>query len=576
MVQRWIPREYVQDQYVKLTRLNQDTLIVDEYVKEFERLSLLCDLDETEPLKMARFTRGLAKSIANKVDLLPYTTYDDVVKAARKVEAQQKDNQVKNTSRIPYKSHNPATRFDKGKNPMFPKRLENKVDERGERTCFKCGQKGHIATNCPKRNTLTIQEGGYVENEEQEEDSACDECEPEEGENSFCGVVRRVLYTEPVQDLQQRENLFNTCCKVKDRICSMIIDSGSCTDVVASELVNKLKLPTREHTKPYKLNWLDNDSGVRVRKQALVAFTVGNFCDERWCDVLPMTACQIFLGRPWQFDRKVVHNGVTNVYTVKTSEGKQVRLLPLPPKVEKEKEEKPNFLISKSKFEEMHDQEGTVFILVLKPISEKLVEGDYPPIIRPLLEEYHDVFPDELPNELPPIRGIEHAIDLVPGAALPNKAAYRCNPEQAKELQRQVEELMAKGFVRESLSPCAVPALLVPKKEGTWRMCIDSRAINNIIIKYRFPMPRLQDMLDELCGSKVFSKIDLRSGYHQMRIREGDEWKTAFKTKQGLYEWLVMPFGLCNAPSSFMRLMNEVLRPFLNKFIVVYLDDILV
>ena len=140
----------------------------------------------------------------------------------------------------------------------------------------------------------------------------------------------------------------------------------------------------------------------------------------------------------------------------------------------------------------------------------------------------------------------------MPSASLSNQPAYRSNLEETKELQRQVSELMEKGYVRKSMSLCIVPVILVPKKDGMWRMCIDCQAVKNIMVNYYHLIPRLDDMLDELHGACVFSKIDLKSRYYQMRMKEGNEWKTVFKTKYGLYEWLVMPFGLTNAPSTFM------------------------
>ncbi|XP_028552490.1 uncharacterized protein LOC114580129 [Dendrobium catenatum] len=217
-----------------------------------------------------------------------------------------------------------------------------------------------------------------------------------------------------------------------------------------------------------------------------------------------------------------------------------------------------------------------IMALVIKEQNESPPPVKIPKSIDLLLQQFSDIAPPKLPSGLPPMRAIQHQIEFLLGSSLPNLPHYKMSPNEHKVLQQIVAEMLEKQLIQPSLSPCAVPALLVPKKDGSWRMCMDSRSINKITIKFRFPMPRMEDMLDKLSGAHVFSKLDLRSGYHQIRVHLGDEWKTAFKTRQGLYEWKVMPFGLCNASTTFMRLMNEILKPALNRCCVVYFDDILV
>ena len=144
------------------------------------------------------------------------------------------------------------------------------------------------------------------------------------------------------------------------------------------------------------------------------------------------------------------------------------------------------------------------------------------------------------------------------------------------EIKRKIKDMFDNGLIRPNTSPCGSPIVLIPKKDGTWCMCVDFRALNKITVKNRYPLPRINDLLDQLKEENNFTKLDLQSGYHQVRIAESDIWKTAFKTKQGLFEWLVMPFGLCNALKTFIRVMDNFLCPFLNDFVIVYLDDILI
>jgi hypothetical protein len=438
--------------------------------------------------------------------------------------------------------------------------------------CFTCRKNRHKYYECPDKK----KEGGETHIAEAQRQNV--EGEDAEGRRSL--VMRKFLLTpeEEAENPVQRNSLFWTTCKTKDRVCKVIVDSGSTENLVSTEMVEKLELETIEHPSPCRVSWLQKGHQVNVTKQCLVEFKIGEYNDKILCDVIPMDVFHLLLGRPWQYDRNVIHDGRKNTYTLEKN-GRTHMLLSI-----KDQEVKPEvsnvvlLMSGKELLTEVKKKEEPQFIVVRKPkiVLTSIREDDLPEEIPQLLEEFIDIVVDELPRLLPPIRSISHHIDIIPRDRLPNKVVYRLMPQENEEVKRQVQDLMDKGLIRESLSPCVVPTVLIPKKDGVWRMCTDSREINKITIRYRFPLPRMDDFLDCLSGAKFFSKIDLKSGYHQICMREGDEWNTTFKTNEGLYEWLVMLFGLTNAPSTFMTLMNEVLKDFIKKFVIVYLDDILI
>ena len=191
-----------------------------------------------------------------------------------------------------------------------------------------------------------------------------------------------------------------------------------------------------------------------------------------------------------------------------------------------------------------------------------------------LVSKFPDVF--QSPQGVPPDRSDPFTIELEPGTAPLSKSLYRMAPAEMAELKKQLEELLDKGFIRPSSSPWGAPVLFVKKKDGSMRLCIDYRGLNRVTVKNKYPLPRIDELLDQLKGAKWFSKIDLASGYHQIPLEPNDIRKTAFRTRYGHYEFVVMPFGLTNAPAAFMKMMNSVFRDFLDEFVIIFIDDILI
>ncbi|XP_071902692.1 uncharacterized protein [Coffea arabica] len=329
-------------------------------------------------------------------------------------------------------------------------------------------------------------------------------------------VVQKVLTAQVKEENgQQRENIFYTRCHIKGKL---------------------------------------NDSGdVRVTKQVEILFRIGRYEDKVLYDVVPMQATHVLLGRPWQYDERTSHDGFTNKYTF-MHDNRKVTLVPLTPKqvhedqvrLQQEHEEQRKLkgaeksegklALNDSALEKRTERKQSM-LAKARDVKKALLSYQHL-----LMIEFEDMFPEEIPDGLPPIRGIEHQINLIPGSPLPNKALYRMSPEETKELQRQVDELLKKGWVHESLSPCAVPIILASKKDGSSRMCVDCRAINSITVKYRHPIPRLDDMLDELNGAEHFYWPKMRRDVERVVGRCIVCHKAKSKTQPfGLYTPLPVP-----------------------------------
>ena len=369
MKRRFLPDNHKQDLYLKLHTLKQGSDGVEHYIREFEKLLMRSELPEVKEQTIARFIGGLNQDIAHMVELQPYCTFEDVCKLAIKVEKQKKAMKPmvsksfsKGTLSNKSISFTKGTTFHKG-SPSYTNVVDSSSKEKGKekmveptkdkpnmvktnlsnKKCFKCQGYGHFQAECPNRRVLSLMEIQAIEESLQEEEESevssheSDEANKEEEEilqgadEGELLVIRRALHAKPLPQEEQRLHIFQSRCTIGDKVCSLIIDSGSCANVASSTLVEKLGLPTIPHPQPYKIQWLSNGTSLQVAKQVLISFSIGkHYSDEILCDVIPMDACHLLLGRPWQFDREVKHDGKKNTYSFKFN-GKTITLTPLSP-----------------------------------------------------------------------------------------------------------------------------------------------------------------------------------------------------------------------------------------------------
>ncbi|KAI3691369.1 hypothetical protein L2E82_49718 [Cichorium intybus] len=420
----------------------------------------------------------------------------------------------------------------------------------GAKACYQCGSTDHLRNACPKLNRGPGT-GGQNPTRRNNQGNAG-------------GQARGVAFVIGAEEARQHPKVITGTFLLNNHFASVIFDAGADRSFVSLDFRPLIKLPSRVMKSFVTIELAD---GREIRVKDIIPGCTLNLADKLFSiDLIPIEigSFDIIVGMDWLAKNRADIGCYEKVVRIPLPNGETLII----------KGEKPGRslnIVSSTKIRKYLKEDCIAFMAHIVERESEVKQIQDIPVVR----DYPEVFPEELPG-LPPHRQVEFRIDLILGATPVAKTPYRLAPSEMQELSGQLQELLEKGFIRPSSSPWGAPVLFVKKKDGSFRMCIDYRELNKLTIKNRYPLPRIDDLFDQLQGATYFSKIDLRSGYHQLRVHEEDVHKTAFRTRYGHYEFLVMPFGLTNAPAAFMDLMNRVCRPYLDKFVIVFIDDILV
>ncbi|GJR99246.1 reverse transcriptase domain-containing protein [Tanacetum coccineum] len=442
-------------------------------------------------------------------------------------------------------------------------------------TCFGCGEKGHYKNKCPNNgsqgggNQIRGNQQNPQNNQRQNQGNPKGNNQAStstQGGRRAPGRVYSLCAEAAVKD----NNVVNGTFLINNVYASVLFDTSAGRSFVSYAFSKYIDIPPTTLDTNYSVELAD---GKSLTTNTILRGCTLNLQNHLFkIDLLPIElgSFDVIVGMDWMAEHRA--EVVCYEKYIRVPYGNDMLIV----QGERSgvKNESRLEVISSIRTQGYIDKGCQVFLVQMMKkeetvASEKQIED------VPVVRDFPEVFPEDLPG-LPPTRQVEFHIELIPGAAPVARAPYRLAPAEMKELAEQLKELSDKGFIRPSSSPWGAPILFVKKKDGSFRMCIDYRELNKLTVKNRYPLPRIDDLFDQLQGSNIYSKIDLRSGYHQLRVREEDIPKTAFRTRYGHYEFQVMPFGLTNAPAVFMDLMNRVCKPYLDKFVIVFIDDILI